>query len=107
MAGERHDAAVGLHQRVIAGPVTKRPVRAEGGDRAVDEAWIDPARVLPAESERLEDARPQGLHEHVRAADEALDDPAPPGRLHVDPQAPLVAVDAHQGPALPAPGRGG
>src|SRR5262245_4667200 len=107
MPGERHDAAVRLHQRIIAGPVTKRPVRAERGDRAVDETRIDLAGAIPSEAELLEDTGPKRLHEHVRTADQSLDDRASLRGLHVDGQATLVAIDAHEGGAFLAPVRRG
>src|SRR5947207_7748006 len=38
LAGDGHDAAEGLHQRLVAGAVLARARAAEGRDRAVDQA---------------------------------------------------------------------
>ena len=103
MPVDGHDAAQRLHERVVARAIAERSFGAEGRDRAVDEPRIDRMRALPAEPQLLDGARAQRLDEDVGAGDEPLDDGAPLGLLHVHGEAPLVAVDAHEGGALLAP----
>src|SRR6266850_407987 len=91
-----HEPAIGLHERIVPGPVAERSLRAEGRDRAVDEPWIDRLRTLPAEPQLLDGPRAERLDEDVGALDQALEDGAPVVRLHVHGQAPLAAVEAHE-----------
>jgi len=98
-----HEPAIGLHERIVPGPVAERPLRAEGRDRAVDEPRIDRPRALPAEPQLLDGPRAERLDEDVGALDQTLEDRPPVFGLHVDGQAPLAAVEAHEGGALLSP----
>src|SRR5439155_22885790 len=95
-----HEPAIGLHERIVPGPVAERPLRAEGRDRAVDEPRIDRPRALPAEPQLLDGPRAERLDEDVGALDQTLEDRPPVFGLPVDRQAPLAAVEAHEGGAL-------
>jgi hypothetical protein len=103
MAVDGHDAAVGLHQRIVPGPVLERALGAERGDRAVDQAGVEPGDPCVAQPQLLRGAGAQRLHEDVGAAEQALDHRAPLVGLEIDREAPLVAVDAHEGGALLPP----
>ena len=73
-AGDAHQAARRLHQRVVARPVGERAGSAVGADRAVDESRIARAQRLGAEAARLGKAGAKALHEHVCLVDEAQHD---------------------------------
>src|SRR5581483_3250335 len=69
-AGDAHDPACRLQERVVSGLHAKRPGRAERSDRAVHELGPPFAHRLRAEAVLLGGAGPKALHEHVGAVDE-------------------------------------
>src|SRR5215472_7849501 len=97
---DRHDAAEGLEQRLVAGAVLPRPRAAEGGDRAVDEARVDRREVVVAETEALHRARAEVLDEDVGAAGERLHDLRALRGLEIERHAALVAIEEQIGRRL-------
>ena len=69
-AGDAHQAADRLHERVVAGQVAPAPL-AEAGDLAVDDARIGFRDGVVAEPEPLERARPEVRDDDVRPLAEA------------------------------------
>ena len=64
-AGDRHQPGHALDDEVVAGARCVRPVLAEAGDRAIDEARVDLAQALVVEAVFLEAAELEILDEHV------------------------------------------
>src|SRR5215831_7615850 len=107
MAVDGHQTAVRLHQRVVPGQVAERAPRAEGRDGAVDDPRTDAGGAGEVEPELVDRSRPEALHEDVGPADQAVQDLEPTGRLQVERQAFLVAIQGDERGALATPvGRG-
>ena len=91
-AGERHQPAHPLDEKVVAGPVRIGAVLAEAGDRAIDEAGIFRRQRLVAEPAASKVADLEILHQHIGAARQ----PAHQGNAllarQVDGERTLVAV---------------
>src|SRR5206468_7944551 len=107
MAVDRHQAAIGLHQRIVAGQVAERSADAERGDRAIHDSRIDARGAGEVEPEFVDGARSEALDEHVGSADQTVQNLEPARRLQVEGQAFLVAIQRDEGRALAAPVRGG
>jgi len=69
-AGERHHAAHRLDQRVVAGAGRVGAGLPEAGDRAVDQARVFPAQLLPPQPILGERADLEVLHQHVAALEQ-------------------------------------
>jgi hypothetical protein len=93
VAGDGHDAAEGLHERLVAGAVLARAGAAERRHRAVDQLRIDGRQRVVAQAERLHRAGAEVLDQDVGAGDHLLQDRHPLRRLEVERHVPLVAVD--------------
>ncbi len=85
------DDVVGRQVRVRAGA---GPRVAEAADGCIDETGIPLSKRLVGEAEALHDACGEVLDEHVRLIGEAHDGLLAAGRLQVEHQAALVAVEA-------------
>ena len=79
-AGEAHQAAHGLRDRVEAGAARVRAVGAEARDAAHHEARMAAQQLGRIEAERREHAGPVVLDQHVGASRAGA--PAPPGPRH-------------------------
>ena len=101
LAGDRHDPAEGLHERLVAGAVLARPRAPEGRDRAVHEPGVQRGERVVAEPERFHGAGPEILDEDVGARDEALEGLDALGLLEIERDVALVAVDDEEGRGLP------
>ena len=92
-AGDRHQAARGLDDEVVARPVGGGSVGAVAGDGEVDEARIQPLELVVVEAEAGEAAGPEVLDEDVAAAEQPAQDLGARLRLEVEPDRSLVPVD--------------
>jgi hypothetical protein len=79
------------------------PPSSECGDGAVDDSRIDPGGVREVQPQLVDGPGPEALHEHVGAANEPVQDLEPAGRLEVEGEALLVAIQRDESSALPAP----
>jgi hypothetical protein len=95
LAGDGHDPAERLHERLVTRRVLARPRSTEGRDRAVDEPGIHRRQGVVAQPERLHRAGPEVLDENVGRRRHALEDLDALGRLEVERHVALVPVD-HQ-----------
>jgi hypothetical protein len=94
-ARDAHEAAEGLQQRVVTGLVLQRPFRAEGADRAIDEARLLLAERGGIEPELRRGARPEILDHHIRALeDQPLEPGAVGGIAQIHHHRELVAIEA-------------
>ena len=96
MAGHRHDAAVGLDERIVARGFAQGAFGAEAGDRGVDQLGPAGAELLVAETQRFDDALAKGLHEDIGRFAKAVERLAPAGRLQVERDAAFVAVPGEE-----------
>jgi len=71
LAGDAHDPARGLHQRVVSGVFGERAAAAEGADRAVAEPAVEGAQIGRTEAEPLCATRAKALDAHGRALRQA------------------------------------
>ncbi len=85
-AGER------LDQEVLARSAGHRPARPVAGRRGVDDIRIQRPNLVVAEPEPVHDARPEVLHHHVGALEQAQDQRLAVRVLEVDRERALVAV---------------
>ena len=92
--GQRHQAGLALGDLVVAGAAALGTVVPEAGDRQDDEPRVELVQPLDREAEPVEHAGAEVLHEHVGAADEAVEHLAPGRRLEVEADRLLVAVGA-------------
>ena len=74
----------------------------EAGHRAVDQRRVLLRRRLGADAEAVHDAGPEVLDHHVGAVDQALRDLEVAGRLEVEGDASLAALEEGVGRMLPA-----
>src|SRR6185295_10155216 len=95
-AGQAHQAAFALDDRVVARPSAPGTVRAVPRDRGVYEAGDAAANRGPIEPEPVESARAEVLHEHVRRLEQAPQDLAPARVLEVQRDAALAAVHGEE-----------
>ena len=100
-AGDAHQAAFGLHHRVVAGLVAPRAGLAVARDRAVDDARVGRAHRRRVEADAVERARDGSSRPRRRPAASSLPTTSrPPGVLKSMRDALLVAVDAQEVGAL-------
>jgi hypothetical protein len=92
-AGERHDAAHALGDRVVASSTRVRPGLAEARHRDVDHRRVHRAHGGVAEPELVGDARQEVLDDDVGAAGQLKDELATLGLLEIDRDAALAAID--------------
>jgi hypothetical protein len=100
-AGDAHQAAHALDQEVIAGAGGIRPVLAEAGDRAVDDARIDRGDAGVVQPVFRQPADLEVFHQHVGLGGEAADQRRALGPGNVDRGGALVAVGAEVIGAFP------
>src|SRR5919112_1558038 len=91
-AGRRHGAAGGLRDVLVRLGLLQR-ARAEALERRVDQARVELVQVLPGEPEAVHDARAEVLDQDVGAGHELAEDLLALVGLHVEGEAPLVAVE--------------
>ena len=96
IAGEVEQPDPGQVVGVVPGSRRIRPVLAVAGDRAVDEPRVLLAQPLVADAEAVHHAGPERLEQHVGAAREPQQHVAAAGRLEVDPDGPLAAVQRQE-----------
>ena len=96
VAGDRHDPAVRLHERLVAGVLRLGAASAEGGDRGVDEPRVDRRDVGVAEPEPLHVPGLEVLHQHVGGHREVAHDRGARRVLEVDGDALLVGVEGEE-----------
>ena len=102
-----HDPAHALRDQIEAALLAIGPIRAEAGKLGIDEARVLLLERLEAEPGPLHDGGAVVFHEHVHAGDELEEDLLAAGRLVIERQAFLVAVDvAEVGIALAAVAHG-
>src|SRR5437868_5346883 len=94
MAGDAHQTAHRLEDRVVAGARRVRPGLAEAGHRAIDDAGIDGADGLVIEAVSPEIADLVVFHEDVAGFGELANDRLPFGLGDIDGDGLLVAVGA-------------
>ena len=92
LARDRHEAAHSLRDLIEAGPLLVGTVLPEAGDAGIDEARIEGGEALVIDAEPVLHVRPEILDQHVGLLDEALEHGAPFGRLQVQGEAALVAM---------------
>src|SRR4051794_40384504 len=90
--GGAHRAAGRLGDVLVRLGVLER-ARAEALQRRVDQARVELVQVLPREPEPVHDARPEVLDHDVGSVDELAEDLLALVGLHVEGEAPLVAVE--------------
>src|SRR5437762_1443330 len=103
MTVDRHQAAVRLHQRIVAGQVAEGPPGPERRHRAVDDPRIQSCRAREVEPEFVDGSRPQALDEHVGAAHQPSQHLEATWRLEIEGEAFLVAIQRNERRALAAP----
>ena len=93
-AGHAHDAAIGLHQRVVAGLVAQRARAAIGAEVAVDQRGLLRAQRVRAEAELVDRARAHILdHDIGVIEDEGCQPFAGLGVAQVEREAALVVIE--------------
>jgi len=95
-AGSTRDAEhAGVAEVVDVVPdlVAVRAVLPVAGDRAVDEARVEPRHALVIDAETGGHARPEAFEDDVRLRRQTLEDRAPLGVLEIESHAALVALD--------------
>ncbi len=96
LAGDRHNAAHGLHDDVQRRPLTVRSCLSEAGCASEDDAWIARGESLVADAELVERAGREVLHHDVDLLREAQEQVPPFVGLQVDGDGALPAVDAEE-----------
>ncbi len=92
-SGDRHQAAHGLDDVIVAGVVAIAPGLAEAGDAGIDQRWmILPERVI-IEAELRHLPRPEVLDHNVTLASKFTGDVLALRRFQVKDDAALVAID--------------
>jgi hypothetical protein len=104
-AGEKGDAADRVRDAGKTGSVAVGAGLAIAGDAQHDQAGIDLAQHLPAESPFFEGAGPEVLAQHVRLLDQFLEQFDAFGQVQVDGHRFLVACFAEPGQGVLALGR--
>ena len=94
--GDRHQAAHALRDLVEARPVGVGPVLAEARQAHVDEARVDLAQGLVVDAEPVLHVGPVVLDQHVGGRRQLLEDGDALGRLEVERDAALVAVQVEE-----------
>ena len=78
IASDAHQAALGLHDRVVAGLESPRPRLSEAGDRRVNQLWPRVLERRVVEAEARERPGPEVLDDDIGLVEEAIDDRAAP-----------------------------
>ena len=91
---DRHEAALGLNDEVVAGTVLHRVTAAVTGDRAMDQPWIDRGQCFVIQPEALETRRQKVFDYHIGLRSQVEDQLAAFGLAHIHRQALLVAIGA-------------
>ena len=91
-AGDAHHAAHGLDHQVVPGAFGIRPVLAEAGDRAVNEAWVQRPQAGVVQPVLLQAADLEVLDQDVGLGRHLADQLLAFGRGHVDGDRTFVAV---------------
>ena len=94
--GDRHQAAHALRDLVEARPIAVGTVLAEARQAHIDEARIDLAQRLVVEAEPVLHVGPVVLDQHVGAGRQLLQDGDAVGRLEVERDAALVAMQVEE-----------
>src|SRR5262252_6376668 len=94
------ESAQGLTESVVTWFFAVRPMLAEGGNRAIDNAWIYFLDLFIADTQTVDDARAQILHDHVGAFGEPHEDLFPFRLLDIESDAFLVAVHTTEARAV-------
>ena len=105
-AGDAHNTALRLDDRVIAG---ERPIGAGlaiAGDGAVDQAGIVRAQAFIAQPHPLHPTRLEVFHHHIGLHSQPPEDRPAGLRLQIERQATLIAIGAQKICTLPAIGEG-
>ena len=89
---DRSEAGLGLDDRVIGRRVGHRPLGAEAGHTAIDEARVDLAQLVGTEAEARHHAGPIVAEDHVGLRCELFDDGLALVALDVDTKRPLAPV---------------
>ena len=92
--------AQGLADGVVAGPLPVRAVLAEGGDGTVDDARVHFAHHVVADAQTVHHPGPEVLDDDIRVPGQPQEDFLALGRLHVQGQALLVAVEGAEARAV-------
>ena len=106
-AGEAHQPAHRLRDRVEAGPRRVGAVGAEARDAAHHETRVAPQQLGGREAERGEHARAEVLHQHVRALEQSREHVSSRRLLHVERERALAAIGGQEEVVVarrPAPG---
>ena len=91
--GDRHQPAHALGDLIDTRAVAVRPVLAEAGDAAVDQARVDGPQALVVDAEALLHARPVVFHHDVGVSRQLLEDRHPLRIAEIRGHASLVAVE--------------
>src|SRR5204863_7685988 len=100
LAGDADDAAHALRDEVVAAARRVRSRAAEARDGAVDEARIEAPQRVVVDAETAGRAGPVILHEDVGRANQPMHHLDALGRLEVERDPALVAVDGHERAAV-------
>ena len=92
-AGDRHDARFGLDEHVVRLLVAHRAVGPVAGNAAPDDARIARRHLLVPEAESLHGTRREIVHEHVGVVDQPRANLQIVGRLEVEHDAALAAIE--------------
>ena len=95
-AGDAHQAALALHDRIVARLHCTRSGLAESGNRAVDQPRMPRAQRRVIEAELRQRSRTEVLDDHVALRDQPLEQARALRVLEVERDAFLVAVDAQE-----------
>src|SRR5262249_56780000 len=102
-AGPRHEATHRLGKGVQPRLRAPRPIRAEGGDRAVDQPWVHGREGGVVDAELLRDAVTIAFEDDVGGLDHAIEGLAPSRLLEIETKRALVAVHGEMEDTLPRP----
>jgi hypothetical protein len=95
-AGDRHEAAHALGDLVEARPRAVGAVLAEAGDAGVDDPGIDRPEIGIGDAEAVLHVGAEVLDDDVGPGDQALEERDAGGRLQIQGQRALVAVEVHE-----------
>jgi hypothetical protein len=101
LADQPEDAREGEVVAVMGGVIAVRPVLAEAGQRAVDDARVDRLHALVVGAEPLHHAGAKALDEDVGLRGELLQDRLALGSLEVEGERALVAIHVDEGRPTP------
>ena len=96
VAGDRHQAAAGLDDEVVAGLAGIGTADAVTADGDMHEIRVQSLQGILVEPEAGKAARAEVLDEHVPPADELPQHLAAGVRVKIEPEAPLVAIDGQE-----------